>query len=416
EVKKYINQIALSGALEFIDKYESKENNSSGIIGHFGLGFYSVFMVSDTVEINTKTFADAPSVHWECDGNGQFSITDSPKNERGTDIVLHISDEEVGYLDGEKIREILEKYCAFMPYPVLLTFGDKKDEQINDTNPLWQRKPADVTDEEYKAFYKKVFGDYQDPLMYVHINADYPLNFKGILYFPKRRNEFDAMEPKVNLYYNSVFVADNIKEVIPEFLLNIRGVLDCPELPLNVSRSYLQTNTYVQKVSQHIAKKVADKINSSFANDRSAFEAVYPELSVYIEYGCMKEEKFYDRVKDSVIFKTTENKFVSLPEYLGEKAEGNVFYTNEEEAHSYYVSLYTEKSLQVLVLNKLIDTNFAQFLESKNSKVKFKRIDSNLSSIGNESGKNDDLSKIFEAASGKKAEDISFVSLKSEDA
>ncbi|MEG1743904.1 MAG: molecular chaperone HtpG, partial [Clostridia bacterium] len=199
EVKKYINQIALSGALEFIDKYESKENNSSGIIGHFGLGFYSVFMVSDTVEINTKTFADAPSVHWECDGNGQFSITDSPKNERGTDIVLHISDEEVGYLDGEKIREILEKYCAFMPYPVLLTFGDKKDEQINDTNPLWQRKPADVTDEEYKAFYKKVFGDYQDPLMSVHINADYPLNFKGILYFPKRRNEFDAMEPKVNL-------------------------------------------------------------------------------------------------------------------------------------------------------------------------------------------------------------------------
>lgn len=411
EVKKYINQIALSGALDFIDKYESKEEASSGIIGHFGLGFYSAFMISDTVELITKSFTDATAVRWECDGAGQFSIENTSRDMQGTDVVMHISEDEYAYLDGYKIKEILEKYCSFMPYPVLLSYGDTKDEQINDTNPLWCRKSADVKDEEYKEFYKKVFGDYEDPLMYVHINADYPLNFKGILFFPKRKNDFDSMESKVNLYYNSVFVSDNIKEVIPDFLLNVRGVLDCPELPLNVSRSYLQTNTYVQKVSQHIVKKVADRVNYCFSNDREAYEKVYTDLSIYVEYGSMRDNKFYDRVKDSIIFKKTDGSFTSISEYLENKEEGTVYYTTEEDAHSYYAGLYAQKGIPVLVLNKLIDTNFAQFLEGKNDKVKFKRIDSALDTIGKAEETNKELGAIFEKSSGKKDSDIAFVSL-----
>lgn len=416
EVKKYINQIALSGALEFIDKYESKEGDSGGIIGHFGLGFYSVFMVSDSVEIITKSYDGSSAVHWTCSAEGQFAMEDGSREGRGTDIVLHIADDEVSYLDGEKIREVLEKYCSFMPYPVKLTCGDKKDEQINDVSPLWQKKPGDVTDEEYKEFYKKNFGDYEDPLMWVHINADYPLNFKGILYFPKRKNDFDSMEPKVSLYYNQVFVSDNIKEIVPEFLLNVRGILDCPELPLNVSRSYLQTNTYVSKVSQHIAKKVADRVNFCFNNDREGFEKLWKDLSVYVEYGCMRDDKFYDRVKDCIIFAVTDGSHVTVSEYLDGKDEGTLYYTTEDDAHSYYVSLYNAKGIKVLKLGKLIDTNFAQFLESKNNKLKFRRIDASLDAVGEKNDGDNDLAELFAEVSGKKKEDISFCDMGSEDA
>lgn len=416
EVKKYINQIALSGALEFIDKYESKEGNSSGIIGHFGLGFYSTFMVSDSVEIITKSFDGSPAVHWECSAEGQFSMEDGNRESRGTDIVLHIADDEVSYLDGEKISDILKKYCAFMPYPIKLSYGDKKDEQINDVSPLWQKKPSDVTDDEYKEFYKNNFGDYEDPIMWVHINADYPLNFKGILYFPKRKNDYDSMDPKVSLYYNQVFVSDNIKEVVPEFLLNVRGILDCPELPLNVSRSYLQTNTYVQKVNQHIAKKVADRINYCFNNDREGFEKIWHDLSIYVEYGSMRDEKFYDRVKDSVIFALTDGTHASVGEYLDGKEEGTVYYTTDEDAHSYYVSLYNAKGIKVLKLNKLIDTNFVQFLESKNDKIKFRRIDASLDAVGENSDSDKDLAKLFSEVSGKKEDDISFCAMGADDA
>ncbi len=416
EVKRYINQIALSGALEFIDKYESKEGGKGGIIGHFGLGFYSVFMVSDTVEIITKSFDGSSAVHWSCNADGQFSMEESVREGRGTDIVLHISDEEIAYLDGEKIKEILGKYCAFMPSPVLLSYGDKQNEQINDVSPLWQKKPSEVTDEEYKDFYKKNFGDFEDPLMWVHINADYPLNFKGILYFPKRKNDYDATEPKVNLYYNQVFVSDNIKEVVPEFLLNVRGILDCPELPLNVSRSYLQTNTYVQKVSQHISKKVADRVGFCFNNDREGFEKVWNELSVYVEYGCMRDGKFYDRVKDCIIFELTDGSHTTLSEYLDGKEEGTLYYTTETDAHSYYVSLYNEKGIKVLQLGKLIDVNFAQFIESKNDKLKFRRIDDSLDVLGENGEKNEELAKLFAEVSGKKEEEISFTSLGEDDA
>lgn len=416
EVKKYINQIALSGALEFIDKYESKEGSSGGIIGHFGLGFYSVFMVSDSVEIFTKSFDGSKAVRWECNAEGQFTMEDGARETRGTDIVLHIADDEVSYLDGEKIKEILEKYCAFMPYPVKLTCGDKKDEQVNDVAPLWQKKPSEVSDDEYKEFYKKNFGDYEEPLMWVHINADYPLNFKGILFFPKRKNDYDSMEPKVSLYYNQVFVSDNIKEIVPEFLLNVRGILDCPELPLNVSRSYLQTNTYVQKVSQHIAKKVADRVNYCFNNDRESFEKIWGDLSVYVEYGCMKDDKFYDRVKDSLIFSVTDGSHVSVSEYLDGREEGTVYYTTEDDAHSYYVTLYNKNGKKVLRLNKLIDTNFAQFIESKNDKIKFRRIDASLDAVGEKSDTDKELAALFAEVSGKKEEDISFCSIGDDDA
>ncbi len=416
EVKRYINQIALSGALEFIDKYESKEGNSGGIIGHFGLGFYSVFMVSDTVEIFTRSFDGSAPVHWECSAEGQFSMEDGSKESRGTDIVLHIADDELAYLDGEKVKGILEKYCAFMPYPIKLDCGDKKDEQINDVAPLWQKKPSDVTPEEYKEFYKKNFGDYEDPLLWVHINADYPLNFKGVLFIPKRKNDYDSMEPQVSLYYNQVFVSDNIKEIVPEFLLNVRGILDCPELPLNVSRSYLQTNTYVQKVNQHIAKKVADRINYCFNNDREDFEKNWDSLSVYVEYGCMKDEKFYDRVKDSLIFTVTDGTHASVSEYLDGKEEGTIYYTTEDDAHSYYVSLYNKNGKKVLRLNKLIDTNFAQFIESKNDKLKFRRIDASLDSLGDKSDDDKLITDLFAEVSGKKAEDISYCAIGEDDA
>ncbi|NCA68357.1 MAG: molecular chaperone HtpG, partial [Clostridia bacterium] len=295
EVKKYINQIALSGALEFIDKYESKEGNTSGIIGHFGLGFYSVFMVSEKAEIITKSYDGSPAVAWTCDENGSYEMGECVREAgRGTDIVLHISEDELSYLDGEKVKEILRKYCSFMPYPVFFDEGSKS-EQINDTAPLWQKNPKDIKPEEYKEFYKKLTGDYEDPLMYVHINADYPLNFKGILYFPRIKSDFEALESKVSLYYNQVFVSDNIKEVLPEFLIYVRGVLDCPELPLNVSRSYLQSDGNVKKISGHITKKVADKLEEMFKNNREDFEAKWDDISVFIKYGMITDEKFYER-------------------------------------------------------------------------------------------------------------------------
>ena len=267
ELDRYICQIALSGALEFVEKYENNQQ-SNGIIGHFGLGFYSSFMVSDTVEVITRSYTNTPAVHWTCTTDGAYEATDGEREEHGTTVIMHISEEESAYLEKSKIEEILEKYCAFMPVDIYFSCendtDDKKEEEktINDTTPLWLKNPSDCTDEEYKDFYKKVFRDFRDPLFWIHINADYPLNFRGILYFPKLTNEYESLEGQVKLYYNQVFVADNIKEVIPEYLLMLKGVLDCPELPLNVSRSYLQNNTYVSKVSAHIVKKVADKLNS----------------------------------------------------------------------------------------------------------------------------------------------------------
>ena len=297
-----------------------------------------------------------------------------------------------------------------MPYPVIFIDGDN-EEQINDTNPLWQKNPKDVSDEEYNEFYKKLTGDYEDALMAIHINADYPLNFKGILYIPKIKNDFETLEPKVNLYYNQVFVSDNIKEVLPEFLINVRGVLDCPELPLNVSRSYLQTNTYVDRVAKHISKKVADRYNYIFTNEREKLEKVYENLSLFVEYGCLRDDKFYDRIKDNIMLKKTDNTFVTVSEYLEGKEEGTVYYTADKLSHSYYVTAYNAKGISVIEANRIVDTQFIQFIERKNDKIKFRRIDSEVDALGEQGEEDSLLKELFASVTGKKQEGIKFVSL-----
>ncbi len=410
EVKRYINQIALSGALDFIDKYESKDGNSSGIIGHFGLGFYSVFMVSQKAEIVTRSYDGSPAVHWTCDENGEYEMSECERDGRGTDVIMHISDDEASYLDCEKIKEILKKYCSFMPVPVFFEEGNES-EQINDTEPLWQKNPKDCTKEQYDEFYKKLTGDYEPPLMYVHINADFPLNFKGILFFPRVKNEFEPVEPKVSLYYNQVFVSESIKEVLPNYLIYVKGVLDCPELPLNVSRSYLQTNTYVNKVSQHISKKVADRFVQLFNTERAELEKNYADLSLFLRYGCMRDEKLYDRVKDTIMFRLTDGKLVTVKEYLEDKDEGTVYYTADKETQSYYISAYNAKGIKVVEAARLVDTQFMQFLESKNEKVKFRRIDSAVDALGEAGESNETLAKLFAEVTGKKEESIKFASL-----
>lgn len=379
DVDNFINKIALSGALDFINKYEG-ENSDSGIIGHFGLGFYSAFMVSDTVEIKTKSFDGSESVHWVCNADGEFEMETGDRETRGTDVILHLTDEEFAYLDSVKLKGILTKYCGFMPYEIYFSDDENKDgEKINDTTPLWQRNPSDITDEEYIEFYKKTMGDYLDPLMWIHINADYPLNFKGILYFPKQKNDYETLESKVMLYYNQVFVADNIKEVIPEFLMNMKGVLDCPELPLNVSRSYLQTNTYVSKVSNHIAKKVADKINGTFNTNREGLEKIWDDVCVYVQFGCLRDRKFYDRVNGSVLYKTVDDTYVTLGEYFdGDEKKGNVYYASSKELQGYYIDLYKKQNKKVLLMDKVIDVQFNSLLEQQNEGLKFVRVDADL--------------------------------------
>lgn len=425
EIKRYINQIALSGALDFIQKYED-EKNDSGIIGHFGLGFYSAFMVADTVEILTKSYVDAePAVHWSCTEGGEYQMEKGEKAHVGTDIVLHINESEKEFLDAARIRGILEKYCAFMPVEIYLddlkndTKEVKEKSPVNDTQPLWQKSPSACEEKEYNEFYKKVFSDYSDPLFYIHINADYPLNFKGILYFPKLAHEFANMEGQVKLYYNQVFVADNIKEVIPEYLLMLKGVLDCPELPLNVSRSYLQNSGYVSKISAHIIKKVCDKLNSLFNNERETYEKFWDDIKPFVEYGCMRDKKFYDRVKDIILFKTTDGKYMTLSEYTEknkEKAENTVYYANDKTQQARYIKLFADEAIDVVLFETMIDTQFINYLENENDKLKFKRIDSGLSDSLKEDTavENQLLKELFAEATGKKAEEISFAKLKNE--
>ncbi len=414
EVEKYINHIALSGAVDFISKYEGE--GGSGIIGHFGLGFYSMFMVADKVSMKTKSYQDAPAVLWECDEAGSYEMSECDKTERGTEITMYLMEDETSYLNHETLKGILEKYCSFMPVEIYLHDGDK-EECINETQPLWQRSPSECTDEDYKEFYKKQFHDYADPLFWVHINADYPLNFKGILYFPQRKNLFDPQESEIRLFYNSVFVADNIKEVCPEFLVNLKGVLDCPELPLNVSRSYLQNDAYVRKVSAHIVKKVSDRLNQLFTQDRAAYEANWSGLKPYIEYGCIRDAKFCERTEGVVLLEKAEGGWCTLDEYLDGKEEATVYYTTDAKAQSYYLGLFEQKGIPVLLFDSLMDTNYAQFRESKNEKIKFRRIDSDLDAIKSE-GETDTgaLEALFRTAIGKDDAKISFVTLGEEDA
>lgn len=401
EIDKYINQIALSGAVDFIEKYEGKtEDAGNGIIGHFGLGFYSAFMIADKVEIFSLSYKDgAKAVHWTGSDDGSFEMQDCDKETFGTEIVLHINDEEKDYATESKVREILDKFCSFMPVEIYYSVlpekaeevkegeeAEKKEEKpVNDTTPLWLKKPSDCTEEEYKDFYRKVFNDYKEPLFWVHISADYPLNFKGILYFPKLDNEFGNYEGQVKLYYNQVFVADNIKEVIPEYMFLLKGVLDCPELPLNVSRSYLQSNGYVSKISAHIVKKISDKINSLFGTEREKLEGFWQDVKPFVEYACIRDEKFYDKVKNSILFKTTDGKYVTISEYAdGEGFNKSVYYTDDVIRQSKYVGMFAKENVSVLEFDKMIDVQFVSFCEHKlmtdaDEKIKdtkFVRVDS----------------------------------------
>ena len=387
ELEKYICSIALSGAVDFIQKYENEGDGSAsnGIIGHFGLGFYSAFMVSNTVEVETKSYTDAPAVHWVCNESGEYEIDECEKSAHGTSVIMHISEEESEYLNKQKILDMLQKYCAFMPVEIYFEDGtEDANEPINDTTPLWQKQPSECTKEEYVEFYHKVFNDYRDPLFYIHINADYPLNFKGILYFPQIANEYETLEGEVKLYYNQVFVADNVKEVIPEYLLMLKGVLDCPELPLNVSRSYLQTNTYVSKLSAHIVKKVADKLNSLALNDREEYAKIWKDIAPFIEYASIKDKKFYDRVKSSILLDVIDGSAMTVDEYLADAKETNenkIYYTSDRALQAQYISMLNGKDIRVVLFERAIDVQFASFVESYGESFKFVRVDSNLDEL-----------------------------------
>ena len=450
EVKTNINQVAFSGAKSFMEEYaknEDKEN--SGIIGHFGLGFYSVFMIADKVTIDTLSFREgATPVRWESEDGMAFTMTEGTRTARGTTIILHVSEAESEFLEVWRVREVLDRYCSFMSVPIYLdeikeeeakVTGEGAEEKpeaekeapkpINDTQPLYARAPQDCTDEDYKQFYRKVFHDYRDPLFWIHINADYPLNFKGILYFPRLDNEYESIEGQVKLYYNQVFVADNIKEVIPEYLLMLKGVLDCPELPLNVSRSYLQNNTYVSKVSAHIVKKVCDKLNSLCNTDRENYESVWDSIKTFVEYACMRDRKFYDRAKDAILLTLTDGSHVTVERYAEKaKADGHVapaeegkdpvvtvYYTTDRELQAQYIALFEAQGIQIAVLDKLIDTQFVQMLESYDATVKFQRIDADPAAALKADGdvtENQTLVELFRKASGNDKLEVRFEALK----
>lgn len=426
EVKKYINQIALSGALDFIQKYDgknkdgetSKDDSADGIIGHFGLGFYSAFMVADKVDITTKSYSPSPAVFWTCNDEGDYEMENSDKSDRGTDIILHINEDNREYLEETKLREIAEKYCSFMPTPIYIIDNEKdekiEDCRINPTEPLWTKNPSQCSEEEYDEFYQKVFHDYKKPLFHIHINADYPLNFKGILYFPKISNEYQSLEGEIKLFYNRVFVSDNIKEIIPDYLLMMKGVLDCPELPLNVSRSYLQTNSYVAKLSAHIVKKVCDKINSLYNTEREKYESIYEDLKIFLEYGCLKDEKFYDRIKDSILFKSVAGSYLTIEEYLKNKEDKNIYYTNDIIQQSVYIDMFKKENINVIILDKMIDNQFISLLEQKNNDIKFIRVDASTDAVKNSGDKiiNEKLQDLFRKISGKENLEVSLVSLK----
>lgn len=435
EVEKYINQVAFSGAEDFFNTYKDKMNEENDIIGHFGLGFYSSFMVSKKVQIDTLSYKEnATPVRWVSEDGLEFELTQSDNREtRGTTITLLLADDSKEFLEEYTVRNIIDKYCSFLPVDIYLetikTEETKEDEvvdttPINDTNPLWLKAPKDCTDEEYKEFYRKVFKTFDEPLFWIHLNVDYPFNLKGILYFPKLKNEFELIEGKVKLYNNQVFVADNIKEVIPEFLLLLKGVIDCPDLPLNVSRSFLQNDRDVSKISKHIVKKVADKLKSLYKNERENYEKFWDDIQVFIKFGCLKDESFYDKVKDSILFKTINSQYITLNDYLEnckEKHENKVFYVSNEEQQSQYIKLFKDYGLDAVILDSTIDNHFISMIEFKNQGVHFNRIDADLSDILKENDNEDnkeiktDIENLFKDVIGDRINNYSVESLKSED-
>ena len=427
EVERYICNIALSGAIEFMEKYE-KDSAGNGIIGHFGLGFYSAFMVANRVEVRTCSYAGGDTTLWVCSSDGAYHYEDTAPRSSGTDVILHIDEDEgKEFLDENKVREVLEKYCSFMPVEIYFSVAgkekkeDEEEKPINDVHPLWQKSPTECTDEEYAAFYKKVFNDYKDPLFHIHLNVDYPICFKGILYFPKINPEFERPEGQVKLYYNGVFVADDIKEVIPEYFLLLKGVLDCPELPLNVSRSYLQNSGYVTKIAAHIVKKTADKLKDLFAGERERYEKIWNDLKIFVEYGCLKDEKFYDRVKDVILFETVGGAHKTLEECKSSASGGTLYYCTDKRAQAQYLSLYADRGVEVLFCDRVLDAQFLSFLEHK-AGVKFLRVDADpaaaLKKEENAAGaaglteeQKTALTALFKEATGEQALDVEYAAL-----
>ena len=441
EVKTNINQVAFSGAKSFLEEYAKDGNQEdAGIIGHFGLGFYSVFMVADKVTIDTLSFREgATPVRWESEDGMAFTMSEGERQTRGTTITLRVSDAEEEFLDLWRVRQVLERYCAFMSVPVYLTEikaeepkdveikdengetvstgetetpAEKPEEKpINDTQPLYARAPQDCTDEDYKQFYRKVFHEFDDPLFWIHLNVDYPFKLKGILYFPKLKEQFGGIEGQIKLYSGQVFVADNIKEVIPEFLMLLKGVIDCPDFPLNVSRSFLQNDGYVRRISSHITKKVADRLTGMFKTEREAYEGFWPDIHPFIKYGVMRDEKFAERMKDCLLFKTTEGKFLTLSEYKernGEKLPDKMVYTSDAARQDAAIRLFTERGIDVAVLDQVIDVNFVSYMEysgDPESKFRYCRVDAELDSLTGEgdapSLDADKLTALVREAAGK---------------
>lgn len=430
EVEKYITQIAFSGASDFLEKYEKA--GGDGIIGHFGLGFYSAYMVSGNVEIFTKSYNGSPAVHWQSGGDKTYTIEECEKESRGTKIVMHILDEEKEFLEESKIRELVRKYCSFMPYNIYVNYkGDGKDKPLNTTTPLYAKPVKDCTEEEYKEFYTDTFMDFTPPIFWVHLDMDYPFRLKGILYFPKVKNKLELERGKVKLYCNQVFIADNIKEVIPEFLMLLNGIIDCPDIPLNVSRSFLQNDRQVQRISKYITRKVADKLVSLFKTDRKKFEECWSDLANFVKFGCIKDDDFYQRVKDIIIYKDINGEYKNLNEFLGLPAEGEqenggenkteesaedkkddkqesktpstIYYVSDEQQQSQYVKMFRDAGLNAIMCDNFIDPHFVSYLEYKMpDKLKFMRIDSDIAgALKGEDGAEDSvLIDIFKNAIG----------------
>ena len=453
EVEEYICQIAFSGAEAFLAQYKDKTNEDQ-IIGHFGLGFYSAFMVADRVEIDTLSYKDgAKAVHWDCDGGTTYEMNDSDKNTVGTEITLYLNEDSVEFCNEYRAREVIEKYCSFMPISIFLEnetaepqyetipeeevtekdtvietvvepeeTEEKENEDgtketvvtkpaqtkkkilkrpvaLNDTNPLWAKHPNECTEEEYKSFYTKVFHDFKEPLFWIHLNMDYPFNLKGILYFPKINTEYDSIEGMIKLYNNQVFIADNIKEVIPEFLMLLKGVIDCPDLPLNVSRSALQNDGFVKKISDYITKKVADKLSGMCKTDKENYEKYWDDISPFIKFGCLKDEKFCEKMTDYILFKNLDGKYLTLPECLEEnkeKHENTIFYVTDEVQQGQYIRMFKEEGTDAVILKHNIDQPFITHLEQKNEGVKFLRIDADLNDTFKEEVSEDDKKSLEE--------------------
>ena len=494
EVKEYINQIAFSGAADFLEKYKDKANEEQ-IIGHFGLGFYSVFMVADSAEIHTLSYKEgSEAVHWESDGGLTFEMGPSDKDTVGTRIILHLNEDSYEFANEYRVREVLDKYCSFMPVEIFLTKAnaepeyetipseevteedtvieeiveepkedDKKEGEeakepvkktkilkrpvsISDTHPLWAKHPNECTEEEYKTFYRKVFNDYREPLFWIHLNMDYPFNLKGILYFPKVNLEYENVEGMIKLYNNQVFIADNIKEVIPEFLMLLKGVIDCPDLPLNVSRSAMQNDGFVKKISDYITKKVADKLSGMCKTDRENYEKYWDDISPFIKFGCLKDEKFKEKIKDYVLFKDLDDKYSTLKEYLetipepeveaevveegkedeksSEETEApkkTVYYVTDLQQQSQYVKMFREQDMNAVVLLHNIDQPFVSALEAGDDDVKFQRIDADLTDAFKEEGDEEKLKEdtetlkeLFRKATGKDQLEVKVEKLKND--